>query len=126
MKRVAIAILGFAILSVTCIGFTLLLHRTGLSLDGEMEQITAAVAADDLARAQASYQSLCRRWRQSEPLWLFLTGRKHVGAIPPYLARIEEYLRQQKSSDLLVELSELRAYFEHIWDTHALSLENLL
>lgn len=126
MKRAGIALLALVILAAACIVCITLLHRAGTALDKGIQSVAASVEREDYALAQTAFQNLSSEWRQSEPIFLFFTGRKHSGPVRVLLARIEGYLAQQKSSELLAELSELRSYLEHTWDSHALSPENLL
>lgn len=126
MKRAVIALLVLAILTSACIAMALMLRLRVASIGQQILDVEEAVVRQDYAGAEAAYRQLYEGLREIEPMMLFLTGRKHVGSIPPYLARIGGYLTQQENSDLLVELSEFQAYLEHIWDSHALRFENLL
>ncbi len=124
MKRLYIAL---ALLVVIAIGSVAISHYLISSVDGLIEKLDATMEFyydGDRDEALHSLQSLFERWAEKKENFNIVIDHNGVENVDLSMAKLQQYMLSEDQAMTAATYAELRFYFDHLYVSEIVSLEN--
>lgn len=92
----------------------------------EIEKIESSLNISNWNKANQDLKITQAKWEKTKYWWSILLHHQEIDNIDLALERLTKYIETKGSALSLVELAVLKKLFEHISDTEALTLRNIL
>ncbi|WP_206811333.1 DUF4363 family protein [Paradesulfitobacterium ferrireducens] len=92
----------------------------------EIEKIEASLTTSNWNKAQQELGITQAKWEKTKYWWSILLHHQEIDNIDLSLERLSKYIETKGSTLSLAELAVLKKLFDHISDTEALTLRNIL
>ena len=102
------------------------INSTSKNLVTHLENVEKSVQDQKWNVAQEQMELTQTNWNKTKYWWTILLDHHEIDNIELSSLRLKQYLKAQDSTLSLAELSALEMLFEHIADTEAINLKNVL
>lgn len=102
------------------------ISSTSRNLVSQLENAEKAIQNQKWTVAQEQLEQTQTSWHKTKYWWTILLNHHEIDNIELSSQRLEQYLMTQDKTLSLAEISALVMLYEHIADTEALTIENIL
>lgn len=102
------------------------INSTSRNLVSQLKNTEKAIQGQEWALAQDQLEQTLTTWHKTKYWWTILLNHHEIDNIELSSQRLKQYLINQDKTLSLAEISALEMLFEHIADTEAINVENIL
>jgi signal transduction histidine kinase len=102
------------------------INSTSRNLVSQLENTEKAIENQKWTTAQEQLEQTQTKWHKTKFWWTILLNHHEIDNIELISQRLEQYILTQNKTLSLAEISALEMLFEHISDTEAVNVENIL
>jgi signal transduction histidine kinase len=102
------------------------ISSTSRNLVSQLQNAEKAIQNQKWAVAQGQLEQIQNNWHKTKYWWTILLNHHEIDNIELSSQRLKQYLMNQDKTLSLAEISALEMLYEHIADTEALTIENIL
>lgn len=102
------------------------ISSTSRNLVSQLENAEKAIQNQNWTLAQEQLEQTQTNWHRTKYWWTILLNHHEIDNIELSSQRLKQYIIAQDKTLSLAEISALEMLFEHIADTEAVNIENVL
>ncbi|HWQ71722.1 MAG TPA: DUF4363 family protein [Desulfitobacteriaceae bacterium] len=102
------------------------INSTSRNLVAQLENAEKAIQDQQWTLAREQLEQTENNWDKTKYWWTILLNHHEIDNIELSSQRLKQYLINQDKTLSLAEISALEMLFEHIADTEAVNIENIL
>lgn len=126
MRTLAVVLITSFILIGFAMASNKFIQDSSRAMVSEMEKVESSLKNADWNKAYQELGTTTVKWEKTKYWWSILLHHQEIDNIDLSLERLSKYVETKGTSLSLAELAALKKLFDHIADTEALTLRNVL
>jgi len=126
MRTINMVWIGFLLLVLFGIGTFLAINTSSTQLASRFSAIEASIQQQKWDKAKEDLNAAQQNWGRTKSWWSVFIDHQEIDNIDISLKRLEKYVETQGTTLSMGEVSTLEMLVEHIADTEAPTLTNIL
>lgn len=126
MRAVSTVIVGLVLLVGVSLGAYKYVHDSAQTMVGQLEQVETMIQQGQWDSSGDKLAQMRTYWDKTKYWWTILLEHQEIDNIDVSISRLQRYIDTKGLSLSLGEVSTLKMLVDHIADTQAFTLRNIL
>lgn len=126
MRVITGVVAGLVLLIGLSFGSYRYINKTSQNMISQFDLVEQSIQDSRWETAKAQLQAAENTWDQTKYWWTILLNHQEIDNIDVSISRLKTYISSQGLALSLGEVSALKMYVDHISDTEAITVRNIL
>lgn len=126
MRVITGVVAGLVLLIGLSFGSYRYINKTSQNMISQFDLVEKSIQDGRWETAKAQLQTAENTWDQTKYWWTILLNHQEIDNIDVSISRLKTYISSQGLALSLGEVSALKMYVDHISDTEAITVRNIL
>jgi len=126
MRVISTVLIGLVLLIGISLGSYKYVHDSAATMVGQLDQVETMIQRGQWESSQSKLAQMQTSWDSTKYWWTILLDHQEIDNIDVSISRLQRYIDTQGLSLSLAEVSTLKMLVDHVADTQAFTLRNIL